>query len=394
MPELPDSVDWPVRPASPFDPPPVPRSRESLSKITLWDGRKAWLITRFADAREALLNSCLSADATDPNFPSMNPSQVVPNHRGGPARTADPRHNQIRRMVADEFTVQAAQELRPAACRIADALLDDLLAGDRPADLLARFAVPLPVRLICRVVGVPAEEAGFVEDYGRLVASRLAELSRPATDTVRGYVADLMARKERAPADDLVSRLVHRFVRPGDLGRTELVDLLVVVLVAGHTTTASTIALGALSLLQDPEMFRALRADPALADSMVEEFLRYHTVVSDGAPRVAKEDLTVAGTLIRAGDAVVISLASANRDEEVFDHPDQLDIRRDARRQLGFGYGAHRCLGQHLARMELRTAFSVLAVRMPRLRLAVPVEELRMRHDGLLRGLLELPVSW
>jgi cytochrome P450 len=185
-------------------------------------------------------------------------------------------------------------------------------------------------------------------------------------------------------------------VRTGAITGQDLADLCIVLLVAGHTTTASTIGLSVLTLLEEPERYRALCDDPRLAGPMVEEFLRFQTIVSDGAPRVAKRDLTLGGVTIRAGDAVVISLASANRDEQLFDDPERLLLdRADVHHHIAFGHGPHRCIGQHLARMELQVALAQLARTIPTLQLAVPVEQLRYaRRDKHLNNVYELPVTW
>lgn len=388
---------YPPPRTSMLDPPPMLaefRRHSPIARVTLWDGRTAWLVTRFADARAVLRDPRFSADASDPNFPSLNPSQVIPNDRGGPARMAEPRHAQIRAMVSDRFTTRAVETWRPLVNQVAEDQVGRLLAGGAPADLVAGYAVPVPLRVICRILGVPAADMPFVQRQSLLALSRSAELGRPALGAVHEYVCALVRAKEDRPGDDLIGRLVLQQRRPGRLSHEELVDLALVLLVAGHATTASTISLGAQSLLEQPERYRAIRGDPTLLGSTAEELLRFHTVTADGAPRVAKQDATVGGTLIRAGDAVVVSLASANRDESTFDCPDTFDIRRDARQQLGFGYGAHRCLGQHLARLEIRVAFATLARRVPTLRLAAPAAAPRVRLETFQHGLHELPVSW
>jgi cytochrome P450 len=391
------SPRYPPPRTSPLDPPPMLaefRRHSPIARVTLWDGRTAWLVTRFADARAVLRDARFSADASDPNFPSLNPSQVVPNDRGGPARMAEPRHAEIRAMVADRFTTRAVEAWRPLATQIAAEQLDQLLAGGPPADLVTGYAVPVPLRLICRILGVPAEDMPFVQRQSLLAITRAAESGRPALGAIREYVQGLVRAKEHEPGDDLVSQLVRRQLRPGRLRRDELVDLSLVLLVAGHATTASTISLGALSLLEQPVRFRQIRENPTLLRSTVDELLRFHTVTADGAPRVATEDVTVGGTLIRAGDAVVVSLVSANRDESTFECPDTFDIRRDARQQLGFGYGGHRCLGQQLARLEIQVAFATLARRVPTLRLATPTAAPRVRSETFQHGIHELRVSW
>lgn len=371
------------------------RERTPVASITLWNGKQAWLVTRYADARRALTDRRLSTDATDPNFPSLNPSQVVPNDRGGPARMDDARHRVIRNLVASKFTVRAAQQWRPVSEQIVAEQLAVLLRSGPPADVMG-FAVSVPLRLICRLLSVAESDMAFVRQYAQQTIARAYESSRPALNEMRDFVDDLVLRSVAGPGDDLIGQLVTEHLRPGAITHQELADLTLILLVAGHTTTASTIGLSVLSLLENPDHYRAIQQNPGMVNPMVEEFLRLQTIVSDGVPRVAKRDLILGDVTIRAGDAVVISLTSANRDEEMFTDPDLLQPRRPGvRRHMAFGWGAHRCLGQHLARMELRVALAGLASTIPTLRLAVPVDQLRHtqreRHQN---NLYELPVAW
>jgi len=268
-----------------------------------------------------------------------------------------------------------------------------LLDGGPPADLVTRFALPVPLRLICAMLGVPPEDLGFVEQRGQLAVTRAYESARPAQRELRDFVGELIRRAEKEPGDDLISSVV---AQRAAIDPDDLVDLLLIILVAGHTTTAGTISFGVHHLVQEPGALRALRDNPARVATTVEEFLRLQTIVSDGAPRVAKQDVELGSTMIRAGEGVIISLTSANHDEDAFAGPDRLDPHRpDARRHLAFGWGVHRCLGQHLARLELRNAFAGLARAVPDLRLAVPAEQvqsaLREKHQNTV---YELPVTW
>lgn len=394
-----ETPNWPLPRTSPLEPPPLLkelRQNNPISKVTMWDGRQAWLVTRFADARRLLQDSRISTDATDPNFPSMSASRPTPTDRGGPARTGEPRHRELRRMVVDRFTMKAAEGWRPVAQRLIDEQLTVFLSGDQPGDLMSGFALPLTVRMICHVLGVPHGDMDSIVDRSRRVMSRKGAVGLPAADETQDYVDGLVTRAEREPGTGLISDLVRERRLVGEIGHTELVDLCAVLLVAGHATTSSAICAGALTLLEDGrERFIAIRGNPDLVASMVEEILRFHSIVTDGVvPRVAKQNIDLNGVTIRAGDAVLVSLDSANRDEQAFDNPDVLDIWRNSQRQLAFGYGAHRCLGQHLARLELCLAFTALADRVPTLRLAVPVEELRFRQDTVMPGVRELPLAW
>ncbi len=364
-----------------------------VSQVTLWNGARAWLVTRHADARRALTDPRLSSDATDPGFPSVNPSQIIPNPRGGLARMDNARHAVVRAAVAKWFTARAVRRWQPLSQRIVDDQIRMMLSEGPPVDLVTRFALPVPLRLVCHMLGVPQEDMAFIERRGQQIITRAYESSQPALREIREYIEGLIERAEKDPGDDLVGYLV---ASRGALDRDDLADLVPVLMIAGHTTTASSISLGALQLMEQPGALSALRDDPSLIGPTVEEFLRLQSIVIDGAPRVAKKDLVLAGVAIRAGESVIISLTSANRDEETFDHPDALDLHRpNARRHLAFGLGAHRCLGQHLARLELRNAFLGLARAMPHLRLAVPADQVRpANREKHLSMVNEVPVTW
>ncbi|MPZ27507.1 MAG: cytochrome P450 [Micromonosporaceae bacterium] len=374
------------------------RERAPVATVRLWNGRPAWLVTRHADALRALTDPRLSTDATNPNFPSMNPSQVVPNDRGGLARMRDDRHRVVRNLVASKFTFRAVQQWRPISEQIVAEQLAVLLQHGPPADLVTAFGLPVPLRMVCRLLGVPERDVDYVQRQAQMFITRAYESSQPALRELRAFVDRLVQHSEQAPGDDLVGQLITEHLRPDGFTRQELADLSMVILVAGHTTTASTITLSVLSLLEEPDRYRALHEDPSLVEPMVEEFLRLQTVVTDGAPRVAKEDLVLGGVTIRAGDAVVISLTSANQDEQVFTDPEVLQLqcpRADVHRHIAFGWGAHRCLGQHLARMELQIALATLARTIPTLRLAVPAEQLRYaQREKHVNGVYKLLVSW
>jgi vitamin D 1,25-hydroxylase len=372
------------------------RRHAPVTRVTLWDGRQAWLVTRYADAVQALTDSRLSADATDLNFPSINPSQPVPNPRAGLAKMHEARQGVIRGMVTSKFTVRAAERWRPVVEEIVAEQLSILLHDGPPADLIASFALPVPLRLMCRLVGVPDEDVEYVRGGAQLTITRAYESSQPAGRDIRALVDRLIKRSEASPTDDLIGQLVTERLQTGEITREELIDLGFVTLVAGHTTTASMIGLSVLSLLEDRDRYHALREDPDLVIRMVDEFLRFHTIATDGLPRVAKRDLVIGGVTIRAGEAVVVSLASANWDEETFPDPDALHLSRaEASRHMSFGWGAHRCLGQHLAKVEMRVALVALARAIPTLRLAVPVDQVRYgQRDKHLTYLHELPVAW
>lgn len=385
---------------NPFDPPALMaelRAAGRLGRVRLWDGRPAWLVTRYADVRFVLASARFSSDIGNPGLPALEPGRAIARHRAAMVRMDNPRHGELRRMVAPEFTASRIGTLRPAIERIVADQLDLLLRAGPPVDLRTEFALPVPSRLICQLLGVPLADQAFFQACTRAARARglTKEQATAAEHQMYDYCDQLVARKERAPTPDLIGRLIVGEVRPGRLTREELVTMVKVLINAGHDTTANMICLGALTMLLHPDWSRVLREEPAAVPNAVEELLRYHTVVHEGLPRVAAEDVLVGGTALRAGDGVIVSLAAANRDQAAFTDPDGLDPHRaDARRHLAFGYGAHLCLGLWLARAELEIALAALASRVPGLRLAVPPADLRFSEDMQIYGVHELPVTW
>jgi cytochrome P450 len=266
-----------------------------------------------------------------------------------------------------------------------------MLAGPRPADLVQALALPVPSLVICEILGVPYADHAFFQSRSAamLRSSTPAEERATVTGELMAYMHELTARKEREPGDDLVSRLL---AKTGD--REGMAGLGFLLLIAGHETTSNVISLGAMTLLERPETLAAIREDSAKTPGAIEELLRYFTVAEYAIVRVAEEDVEIAGVTIRAGEGVLALSNTANRDPAAFDAPDEFDIARGARNHLGFGYGAHQCLGQNLARLELRIVFDTLFRRMPGLRLAKPVEDLPFKSDGQVYGLYEMPVTW
>ncbi|MBB5781105.1 cytochrome P450 [Nonomuraea jabiensis] len=383
----------------PFDPPPPLRTLQEegpLAKVRLWDGSTPWLVTRYAEQRALLADPRVSADVTRPGYPIQAP-------RIGAGGTIsfimmdDPEHARLRRMVQAQFTVRRTESLRPAVQKIVDDLIDELLAGPNPVDLVEAFALPVPSLVICALLGVPYADHDFFQENSKTVIRRSATPEERAAASARlfEYLDSLMGEKLADPADDLLSKLAER-VRAGELTRREAAQMGVLLLIAGHETTANMIALGTLALLRHPGQLALLRHndDPRLVASAVEELLRYLNITHSGRRRVALADIEIGGQVIRAGEGMIMANDIANRDPSIFPDPDELDIRRDARRHVAFGFGVHQCLGQPLARMELQVAYSTLYRRVPTLRLAAELEQIPFKHDGQVYGVYELPVTW
>ncbi|MGW2399658.1 cytochrome P450 [Kitasatospora sp. NPDC001664] len=381
----------------PFDPLPAYRDASRLAPVTearLWDGTSCHLVTGFQEIRTALSDPRFSADARHPGFPFLSPGRREITTRTTPSfiRLDDPEHARQRRMLTGEFIIKRVEAMRPEIQRIVDEALDRMTADGGPADLVAEFALPVPSLVICLLLGVPYRDHDFFQRHSRSLLDLAAtpEEVTAAVDALTGYLTELAEAKGRTPDDSLISRLVAR----GELTTAEAASMGLLLLVAGHETTANMTALGTLALLRNPGQAERLRKEPELTNSAVEELLRYLTIVHHGVPRVALADVQLGDTLVRAGEGVLCMLSTANRDEELFTGPDALDITRDARRHLAFGFGVHQCLGQPLARIELRIALPTLLRRLPGLRLAVPYEELEFRSSSAVHGLRELPVAW
>lgn len=402
----------------PFNPPDLLselRAGDPITKVTLVDGRQAWLVTRYDDALSVLCDPRFSADATNPGLPSLSPGRVFPCERRTMSRTDGPRHAALRDVLAPEFTAERVAGLRPLIERIVASAIDGMLAADaRPVDFHAAFAVPVPGRLLCALLGVPDADQPRLWSWAKILTCRTTTAGElaAADDALYAYCADLVARRLAEPpdqaaaergdragddraGDDMLGRLVDRGVRSGRITGRELSLMVKLLVVAGHEPTANMISLGTLTLLLTPGWYGAVGDEPGAVPGAVEELLRYHTLIHDGLPRVATEDVVVGGVAIAAGDAVIVSLASGNRDAAVFDRPNELDMfRPNAHSHLAFGAGAHQCVARELARAELRIALRRLAERIPTLQLAVPFADISFMEDMHIYGVRELPVTW
>ncbi|MER6582789.1 cytochrome P450 [Nonomuraea sp. NPDC001023] len=386
--------------ACPFDPPPALqalRQDAPLTRARLRDGGTVWLVTGYAEQKAVLSHPQVSSDVTRPGYPLPILAPNRPDSAISFILMDDPEHHRLRRMVQGAFTVKRVETMRPAVQRIVDRLIDDLLAGPRPVDLVEAFALPVPSLVICELLGVPYADHGFFQENSQIIVKRdvSVEDRTAAGGRLRQYLDELVGDKLVHPGDDLLSQVAAR-VTAGELTRQEAAQMGVLLLVAGHETTANMIALGTLALLRHPGQLALLREsdDPALIAGAVEELLRYLNITHGGRRRVAKEDIEIGGQVIRAGEGIIVANDIGNRDPEIFPAPDELDVRRDARRHVAFGFGVHQCLGQPLARLELQVAYGTLYRRVPTLALATEFEKIPFKHDGQVYGVYELPVTW
>ncbi|WP_030755166.1 cytochrome P450 [Streptomyces sp. NRRL F-5135] len=387
----------------PFDPPPALHALQidkPLTRVRIWDGSSPWLVTRYDHVRTLLGDPRVSAEATRPGFPHRSAGQQASNRaRRTFLNMDDPEHARIRRMVTAPFAVKRVEALRPSIQKIIDDLIDQMLAGPKPVDLVQAFALPVPSLVICELLGVPYEDHDLFQRNTKVIVKRdsTPEEVLAATTVLADYLEDLLAAKQVRPEEDLLSELVTKRVATGEMTLRDAAHMSVLLLGAGHETTANMIALGTLALLENPDQLALLRTadDPKVVAGAVEELLRYLNVTHSGRRRVAREDIEIGGEVIRAGEGIIFANEIANRDPEAFaGNPDELDLTRDARRHVAFGYGVHQCLGQPLARVELQAVYSTLYRRIPTLALATGIDQLEFKHDGFVYGVYELPVTW
>jgi cytochrome P450 len=399
-----DAPEYPMGRASgcPFAPPPEVMelaAARPLSRVRIWDGSTPWLITGYEEVRALFSDSRVSVDDRRPGFPHWNEGMLSTVHkRPRSVFTSDAEeHTRFRRMLSKPFTFKRVEGLRPAIQQITDGHIDAMLAGPRPADIVTALALPVPSLVISQLLGVPYEDAEMFQHHANIGLARYAT----GEDTVKGamnlnkYLAQLVEAKMENPAEDAVSDLAER-VKAGELSVKEAAQLGTGLLIAGHETTANMIGLGVLALLQYPEQAAVLRDtdDPKVVANAVEELLRYLSIIQNGQRRVAAEDIEIAGEVIRAGEGIVLPGEIANRDAAAFPDPDRLDVHRDARGHLAFGFGVHQCLGQPLARVELQVVYGTLYRRVPTLALAADPARIPFKHDSIVYGVYELPVTW
>ncbi|MFG2849937.1 cytochrome P450 [Streptomyces mirabilis] len=372
------------------------RDTAPVHRVAGTDGNPAWLVTRYEDVREALANPLLS----------MNKKHALPGSYQGlslpPALDANllnmeaPDHTRIRRLVVRAFTARRIEQLRTPVRETADRLLD-ALGPHGSADLMTAYAAPLPITVICDLLGIPGEHRRDFRAWTDVLVA--PDPTRPgaakeAVAAMLGFLTQLLADKRKKPADDLLSDLIAVRDEGDRLSEDELMSLAFLILFAGYENTVQLIGNAILGLLTHPDQLAALRANPERFPNAVEEFARHEGPALLAIRRFPVEDVTIGAVTVPAGETVLLSLAAANRDPARFPDPERLDLGRDASGHLALGRGIHYCVGAPLARLETEIAVSALLERLPDLALDTDPAELRWRPSLRARGLLALPVTY
>ncbi|MEY9876215.1 cytochrome P450 [Streptacidiphilus sp. MAP12-33] len=370
----------------------------SITKVTLITGLQVWAVTGYENIKQLLTDPRISSSRKHDNFPFY--FQAPPEFRTETSFIGydAPEHTTTRRKAAVTFTNRRVQQLREKIAKNVDERLDVMEAAGSPADLHEIVSLPVPMTMICELLGVPYEDHDFFATHGtNLLGGHSSQEQRQAAMVEVGrYLEKLVDLKEAEPGDDLLSRAIVAYRESGEeYTKRDLVNLCRLLMNGGHETTANMISLCTMALLRNPAQLAALREDPErLIGPAIEELVRYITIGDLAVPRVALEDIEIDGVTIEKGDGLLCLLQTANHDGTVFEQPEELLLERGTRRHLGFGHGAHYCIGADLARVELEIAIVKIIERFPTLEMAVPFESIRTKEGSVVYGVWSLPVKW
>jgi cytochrome P450 len=374
------------------------RRDEPVCRVQLPYGRPAWLVTAYDLVKLALGDQRFSREATmagdNPREDALDILQQVPETV---LNMDPPKHARIRQLAGKAFTSRRVEQLRPRARLMAAGLIGEMTAAGPPADLVQSYSFAFPAMVICELLGIPEADWHLFLSWTAGMASTStvsAEQEQAIYLAMFSYFGELFAHRRERPGDDLVTGLVQARDNQDRLTETELLFFSVSLLVGGRETTAHQITNMVYTLLTHPRQLGLLRASPELIPDAVEEMLRYIVLGSAINPRNATADVELGDVLVRAGEPVLAAITAANRDERVFDRPEEFDITRQPNPHLSFGYGPHFCPGAHLARMELQVSLETILSGLPGLRIAVPEGDLSWQEGTIMRGLTALPLSW
>lgn len=373
------------------------RNTEPIAPVRLWDGRSAWLLTRYEDIRSILRSSAISSQPRRPNFPFLSEADQAAKMQDESLQRMDgPEHSRRRRLLIPFFTVHRVEALRPTVTKLVRGLLEDLVAKTPPVDFFNEFSLVVPSTVACELLGVPYQDHDFFQEKSAVRISRTATPAetREATLQLLDYLGGLLDARTVEPRDDVMTFLAEH-VTNGELTREEALMDANLLLLGGHETTANVITLGTMALLENPDQLARITSGEVSVTNAIEELLRITSVTHSNAMRLAVEDIEVGGHTIPAGDGFIAAVSAANWDESIFPNPGVLDVGRpEARQHMTFGFGVHQCLGQALARMELEVVLEAVFDVIPGLRSAQPIDELRFKDDSAFYGVHEFPVTW
>ncbi|HUQ55763.1 cytochrome P450 [Lentzea sp.] len=376
----------------------VLRREAPIAPVTTPAGDPAWLVTRFEEVRLLLGDKRFGRSHPEPDKASRISTSAVQDGPTGEYETEEADHARMRRLLTPAFSAKRMRMLGENMEQLVDGYLDELIAEHETTgvvDLHRGLAFPLPVAMICRLLGVPEKDTElFASLSERMANTEIGDGAHQAREEFFRYMVGLVEAKRGQLGEDVISDLVRAQSEDAAYDYEQMVRLCVGLLFAGHETTVNRIGLGVLFLLTERSRWEALVADPeGRVDAVVEEVMRLGAPGDLGLLRYAKEDVDLAGVTIHAGDALVLSINAANRDAGVYSEAEEFNPDRPERTHLGFGHGAHFCIGASLARTELRVVFAALAKRLPEMRLAKELDELQIRPT-LTGGVSELPVTW
>jgi cytochrome P450 len=373
--------------------------KEPVSQVTLTGtGLRVWVVTRYREIRQLLIDPRVSASRVHPNFPFYFDPPLEFRTETSFIGYDPPRHAAIRRKAALSFTNRQVQRLRPRVQQIIDEHLDAMLTMTPPVDFHRVFSLSVTMAVISELLGIPRRDHDLFIRHGEVLLGGSAshEERRTAIVELNRYIEKLITIKEATPGDDLLSRVIADYRESGEeYTKRELFNMFRLLMNGGHETTASMLSLGTGYLLSESDQLAELLADQeVMIGPAVEELLRMASISDNAVPRVALADIELGGKVIRRGDGILCLILAGNRDPEVFSEPDKVILRRGSRKQLGFGHGAHFCIGADLARLEMRLVWTTLFQRIPTLRLETPFAEIPRKEGAIVYGLQELPVSW